>query len=671
MARSRFVLRWLCLLALLPTPAAGSAPPLLEFLGLQSSVPRDPEWVAVSPDGAHVYVVGNIDDAVAVFARSAGTGALTPLAVVRDGIDGVDGLEGARSVTVSPDGIHVYVASTVEDAVAAFRREPATGLLTPIDVERDGVAGVAGLDGAFAITVSADGRSVYVASIVANAVVAFARDVVSGVLTFVDVEQDGVGGTDGLFGALDVAVSPDGGHVYAVSLVDDALVAFSRDPSTGALSLLEIHRDGVAGVDGLDNGESVVVSPDGAHVYAAASGDHAVTAFRRDPTTGRLTFLQAVRDGIDGVDGLNNVHAIAVSPDGFRLVAAGSGDDAVVALTRDVGSGLLTFADVARDGVAGVDGLRGAEAVAVSPDAGHVYVASTADDVVVVFGFGCGDGVLAPGEGCDDGNAAPGDGCEPNCVPTGCGDGSVGGAEECDDGNVLNGDCCSRGCRYEVAGSACSNDGIECTDDRCDGLGTCTHTLNTGPCDDGSLCTRNDTCVDGVCAGEAVPAPSCRAPTVSRRGSVLLRTERLSWLWVRGEETPVGAFGDPTLPGGTSYELCFFDASADPQPRFSASVPPGGACGGQRCWRTAAGGRLDYDNALGGLDGLSFLRLKPGASGRARVQVRGTGPRLSAPSLPFVPPVVVQLHSSEGECWEAQYSTPRRNEPGLFRARVD
>jgi cysteine-rich repeat protein len=670
MARFPSVLRWLCVLALSPTPAPGSAPPLLEFLGLQASVPRDPEWVAVAPDGAHVYVVGNIDDAVAVFARNPGTGALTPVAVVRDGIDGVDGLDGARSVAVSPDGAHVYVASTSEDAVAAFRREQASGLLTPIGVARDGVAGVAGLDGAFAITVSADGRSVYVASIVANAVVAFARDVVSGVLTFVDVEQDGVGGTDGLFGALDVAVSSDGGHVYAVSLVDDALVAFVRDPATGALSLLEIHRDGLAGIDGLDNGESVVVSPDGAHVYAAASGDHAVTAFHRDPTTGRLTFLQAVRDGVDAT-GLNNVHAIAISPDGFRLFAAGSGADALVALTRDVGSGLLTFADVARNGVAGVDGLRGAEAVVVSPDASHVYLASTADDAVAVFGFGCGDGVLAPGEACDDGNPVPGDGCEPNCAPTGCGDGSVAGAEECDDGNVLNGDCCSRGCRYEVAGSACASDGMECTDDRCDGTGTCTHTLTTGPCDDGSLCTRNDSCADGVCAGEPVPAPSCRAPTLSRRGSVLLQTERLRWLWVRGEATAVGAFGDPTLPGGTSYELCVYDASADEQPRLSALVPPGGACGGQRCWRTAAGGRLDYDHAFGGVDGLTFLRLKPGVSGRARVEVRGAGPRLSVPSLAFVPPVVVQLHSSEGECWGAEYSTPRRNEPGLFRARVD
>ena len=177
--------------------------------------------------------------------------------------------------------------------------------------------------------------------------------------------------------------------------------------------------------------------------------------------------------------------------------------------------------------------------------------------------------------------------------------------------------------------------------------------------------------IDGVCAGELVPPASCRAPTRSRRGSILLRTGRLSWLWAHGEETPVGAFGDPRLPGGTSYELCVLDASSAPQPRFGASVPPGGACAGHRCWRTAGGGRLDYDDGLGASEGLTLLRLKPGASGRARIQVRGGGPGLGLPPLPFVPPVVVQLHSSEGGCWGAEYRTPRRNEPGMFRARLD
>ena len=86
--------------------------------------------VAVSPDGAHVYVVGWSDNALAIFGRSANTGVLTFEGSIRDGVGGVDGLEGAASVTVSPDGKHVYVAGHDGGAVAVFRRIASAGALT-------------------------------------------------------------------------------------------------------------------------------------------------------------------------------------------------------------------------------------------------------------------------------------------------------------------------------------------------------------------------------------------------------------------------------------------------------------------------------------------------------------------------------------------------------------
>ena len=39
------------------------------------------------------------------------------------------------------------------------------------------------------------------------------------------------------------AMSPDGAHVYVASSSDDALTVFSRNSSTGALTLVEIHED--------------------------------------------------------------------------------------------------------------------------------------------------------------------------------------------------------------------------------------------------------------------------------------------------------------------------------------------------------------------------------------------------------------------------------------------
>ncbi len=91
--------------------------------------------------------------------------------------------------------------------------------------------------------------------------------------------RDGVGGVDGLFGARSVTVSPDGAHVYAAGVSDDAVAVFSRDPGTGALTFVEGLRDGGDGVAGLFGAFSVTVSPDGAHVYAAGQFDNAVAVF--------------------------------------------------------------------------------------------------------------------------------------------------------------------------------------------------------------------------------------------------------------------------------------------------------------------------------------------------------------------------------------------------------
>ena len=47
------------------------------------------------------------------------------------------------------------------------------------------------------------------------------------------------------------------------------------------LNYQEVHLDNLSGVDGIDGGYGVVVSPDSQHVYAVGSADKAVTLFHR------------------------------------------------------------------------------------------------------------------------------------------------------------------------------------------------------------------------------------------------------------------------------------------------------------------------------------------------------------------------------------------------------
>src|SRR5207253_474500 len=198
-----------------------------------------------------------------------------------------------------------------------------------------------------------------------------------------------------LNGAHGVVVSPDGAQVYVTSKTGDALTVFSRDVATGALTFVQTKYDSVGGVNGLDGAEGIAISPDGAHVYVAGRNDNALAVFARDAATGAVTFVEMDRDGVAGVTGLAGAKAVALSPDGTHVYVTASVDDALAVFARDAGSGTLTYVERLRDGIGDIDGLNRAAAVAVSNDGRNVYAAGYVDDAVAVFRVrGCGDGVL-------------------------------------------------------------------------------------------------------------------------------------------------------------------------------------------------------------------------------------------------------------------------------------
>lgn len=346
---------------------------------------RGANSVAVSPDGRHVYA-SSAGDTVVAFSRDGITGRLSLIEVERDGVGGVDGLDGAVLVTVSPDGRHVYAMGVNDNAVTVFRRYSITGRLARVETQRDGVAGVDGVAGADSAVVSPDGRHVYVAGDFDNAVAVFRRDETTGKLSFVEVERDGVDGVDGLAGSESVAISPDGRNVYVTGDVEHALAVFRRDETTGALNFVETQRDGVGSVDGLAGAEFVTISPDGRHVYVAGFDENALVLFNRNETTGVLSFVEAQRDGVGGVDGLANAVSVAVSPDGQYVYVVGVADNALTVFQRNKETGILSFVEVERDDVGGVDGLAKVNSVTVSPDGQHIYAAGWADNAVAVFG---------------------------------------------------------------------------------------------------------------------------------------------------------------------------------------------------------------------------------------------------------------------------------------------
>jgi sugar lactone lactonase YvrE len=280
--------------------------------------------MAVSPDGKSVYVGSVVGDAVVRFNRNPTTGAITQPAGAAGCVSNtgagpcVDGhaLNGPGAVAVSPDGKSVYVTSNGggalgsygSDAVVRFNRNPTTGAIT----QPSGTAGCVSETGAgpcadghalalpTGLAASPDGKSVYLASQVSDAVTRLNRNPTTGAITQPAgtagcVSDTGTEGTcsDGraLNGAIGVAVSPDGKSVYLASWVSTAVARLDRDTTTGAIT----QPAGAAGcvsntgagpcVDGhaLNGPTGVAVSPDGKSVYAAVPSSTAVARFNRAP----------------------------------------------------------------------------------------------------------------------------------------------------------------------------------------------------------------------------------------------------------------------------------------------------------------------------------------------------------------------------------------------------
>jgi len=340
----------------------------------------------VSPDGANVYVAGFLGDSVTVFGRNAQSGRLTFLEAKRNGMNGVDGLGNPIALVVSPDGAHVYVASQVGSAIASFARDPG-GRLTFVQVQRNGLPGpdhqLRGL------AISPDGAHVYACGFGAdNDVAVFARDGSSGVLTPVEVVSTEVPPTWAL------AVSSDGANVYAAGLTANAVTAFKRDKTTGRLTRLASWREGVDGVHGLEGAASIALSVDGASLYVNGYYGHSVAVFARDAGTGLLSFVQAVQSGFEGVQGLKGANGVVVSPDGEHLWTAGWADKAIALFSRDTNTGQLGFIEARRDVVPEWIGMGAVTRPTLSADARYLYVASYSYNALLVFSTD--EGGMAP-----------------------------------------------------------------------------------------------------------------------------------------------------------------------------------------------------------------------------------------------------------------------------------
>jgi cysteine-rich repeat protein len=307
-----------------------------------------------------------------------------------------------------------------------------------------------------------------------------------------------------------------------------------------------------------------------------------------------------------------------------------------------------------------------------------------------------------------------------------CGNGVLDPGEVCDDGNQVDGDCCSATCdSLAPEGTSCGFTG-ECEAQRCDSSGTCQFVVLTGPCDDFNDCTTNDTCTTfgfcqgqpvadgtscddgdqcttgdtcnfGFCSGQEVdcgpckecdsfeggcipqePQPFCSLvppgrSTLRVRDDPADKKDVVSWRLAPDAGISIGDLGDPR--SFTSYQVCVYDEVFESHPFFfgnllaGVGVPAGGTCGDKPCWTPKRNG-YRYTDKSGASDGVRSLDLEAGDGKSASLSVFAKGPSVGIAPLPAELPVLVQIQSSDGLCWQANFPQARLNGPLELRARI-
>jgi DNA-binding beta-propeller fold protein YncE len=343
-------------------------------------------------------------------------------------------LNGSEAVVVSPDGKNVYMLDG--GSVAEFSRN-ADGSLAELPAPNDcigatsGCVSAVGISIPFGITISPDGKNVYVVGDDSGDfgnIAEFARQA-DGSLTqlaspnnCIDEHESGtpVCGTAGAHGLTNpeaVVVSPDGANVYVADRSGDAVAEFARN-ANGSLAQLAapnncFEETGLGSPDcstttghGLTGADSLSISPDGHNLYVGANNTIAELTRNANGSLAQLASpnncIQEAADnngecGTETGVGIQFIVSLDVSPDGQNLYSSESNYTGAVgefargangALTQLSGANNCIEENSTGDGSSSPEGcgtqtghgLGEGGALQVSPDGANVYVAATEDD---------------------------------------------------------------------------------------------------------------------------------------------------------------------------------------------------------------------------------------------------------------------------------------------------
>ena len=343
-------------------------------------------------------------------------------------------------IVVAPDGKNAYATDFNSNSLLIFDRDATTGALT----RKEGTAGCLKTGPPTAtcaggarhislpqgIAFDGDGRTLYVANAGTGTISVLTRNEdgtlaqKEGTAGCVARELADCGDARGLTNPYNLAVSPDGEHLYAPSYGSGYVTGFSID-ADGTLTALtdgaggkgcvgnEAGPDDCAVGRALDGSYPITVSGNGETVYVGVYDSYGVVALDRDPATGRLTpidgadgcVLAVAANGCGVIAELADTRAVITNAAGSRVYATGDGGGRVVVLDAAPSTGRIarhagTTGCLAPAETAGCTIQRGlgsdGHQLVLSPGEEHLYVTSTGGLVEATVDS---DGGLAPRPG--------------------------------------------------------------------------------------------------------------------------------------------------------------------------------------------------------------------------------------------------------------------------------
>ena len=323
----------------------------------------DPEGLAISPDGAKLYMAGRTDDKVYAYTAAVpmnymgiaahdlhNHGATVKAQFGRALSMNVNAQDNnPRDCVISSDGLHLYVIGDTGNKVYAFTLAVAHDLFTAVHDTGDDLD-ISGQDiSPRGLTISSDGLRLYIVGITAAASVyqydlSVAFDLGSAVYSATD-DLD-VSGQD--TAPQGVSISSDGLHLYVIGATNQKAYAYTFGVAYDGSSLTYDGAGDDLDISGQDTAPTgLSISSDGLHLYFSGNTNNKAYAFTL-AVAHDLGTASYDGSGFDlDVSGQDTVpDGVSVSSDGFNLYVMGGVGDRVFAYSMTTAFDLSTAENI-------------------------------------------------------------------------------------------------------------------------------------------------------------------------------------------------------------------------------------------------------------------------------------------------------------------------------------